>query len=277
MLFPYAVAAIAILLVAVFAAVAFLKRRISRAEAMPVGPRKTKALSFGSLAIVPAAILLLGAGAAGVVFQVGIKAAQGTPTEDSPVTVRGGSIRIPNASCSSALCSISVGEDADLFSVDGVDLIDSGDGHDKNTPRLISLDEKQNWIVTLSFRDSSGKMEDKNPSYLTVCTKDTTCSGTGGNVKQTIYILGNQYGSFSPYKDRDRDGYRYDLCDCNGSRGLQSPCNHIFAVTVKTANNGKNGDRYHCVDGDCLISVGAPLAAQSLMKLLFSPQGHRAR
>jgi len=188
----------------------------------------------------------------------------GGGSNDSPVTVRGGSVVVRGTwSCPSGenYCSTTLSEPADLISLDGVDLIPSaGDnGDNDNTPGLISVgsaDSTSNWVITMSFRQSDKKSEDKG-KILKLCTTNSTCSPGSGNAGSTVYLVGDQNGEFTAIQ-RDRAGVRYDLtAACGGDLqpGHESPCNHLHTLTIASAGT-LNGTRYHCVDGECAIAIG---------------------
>jgi len=183
------------------------------------------------------------------------------PVRDSPVTVRGGSVVIRGASCnqSQTTCTIPLGEAANRIVLHGVDLIKSGSdpGDQDNSPMSVTINPSKNWIITLSFRDSSGSREDRH-KQLKLCTSDAQCQSTAGSVGDSLYLLGDGSGAFSSLTHRDRDGARYDLtaaCAADTNPGHGSPCNHIHTVIVQTAAN-PTGARYHCIDGECTISIG---------------------
>lgn len=183
------------------------------------------------------------------------------PVRDSPVTVRGGSVILRGTTCqqSQTTCTIPLGEPANHIVLHGVQPIksDSDPGDQDNSPMSVTLNPSNNWIVTLSFRDPDGARED-NHKLLKLCTSDNQCKSTAGSVGNTLYLLGDGTGAFNSLSRRDRDGARYDLtaaCSTDMNPGHDSPCNHIHTVTVQTAANPA-GTRYHCIDGECTISVG---------------------
>lgn len=180
-----------------------------------------------------------------------------TTPNDSPVTVRGGSVVIRGTSWTCPQdynhCVTTLSEPATLVSLDGVDPRGNGDGY--TTPQLIPENIGTNWKITFSFR--ADKTKDDPKKLLTLCTSDPTCSSTSGSVQSNLYLVGDGNGKASRVT-RDRDGIRYDLtapCGTVAHPTHGSDCNHIHTLTVFTASS-PGGTPYHCVDGECSVSIG---------------------
>jgi len=187
--------------------------------------------------------------------QKGVKPPFETTADDSPVTVRGGSVVIRgspwNCPKKDNYCKSTLMEPATLISLDGVDPMASG-----TTPQLIPENIGTNWKVTFSFRKPDAINNDST-KVLTLCTSDPTCSSMSGSAQYNLYLVGDGNGEANPVT-RDRPGIRYDLtapCGTDLHPRHGSNCNHIHTVTVFTASS-PNGTPYHCVDGECSISIG---------------------
>lgn len=181
----------------------------------------------------------------------------GGGSNDSPVTVRGGSIVLRGTqwSCASdTSCQTTLTSPAMLDTLDGVDPAANG-----NNPQLISEKVSNNWIIVFSFRKSDGTSPDSNKT-LKLCTSDAQCLSTSGSAGKTLYLLSDGTGALDLKDDLDRPGARYDLtapCDIDLKPGHESKCNHIHTMEVFTdpASSTKSVS-YHCVDGECTISIG---------------------
>jgi hypothetical protein len=190
-----------------------------------------------------------------------VKPAPLAPVTDPPVTVRGGSVTVRystawNCPVGQTYCSINLGKPAVLNALDGVEPIPSnGDPGDGDiTPQTVSESVSTNWKVKLTFRQSNEKSEDRD-TFLLLCTSDSACSSTSGPVGDTLYLVGGSNGSLIPIM-RDRPGVRYDLTACGGVPVPgDSKCNHVHTARV-FANGVTPAPRYHCIDGECTITVG---------------------
>ncbi len=190
-----------------------------------------------------------------------IRTATNTSPNDSPVTVRGGSVIVRgNWTCPPGqnYCWLDLqSEPAELIALDGVQLINPGDDPNKdNSPHLINELVTTNWIVQFTFRQGKSPGEGEDPGkVLKLCTSDPTCANTGGTLGTKVYLVGDSNGTLKNQIKRDRDGVRYDLNACDdGSSTTESKCNHIHTVTVITGPSSNS--KYHCIDGECTVSVG---------------------
>lgn len=177
-------------------------------------------------------------------------------TQDSPVTVRGGSIVIHSPDAwtpelgiySTSVDPLQKGYSAVLVSLDGVE------GKNDTTPSFVPLGIQNDWQITMTFRDKDGK---DNPKYiLTLCTAlnklQTACSYDSNSVGSTVYMLDNGGGKI--YGDKlDQSIEKYDLTNCDQDTAGTNKCNHISTVTVTTY---QGSTPYKCVDGTCTISIG---------------------
>ena len=178
------------------------------------------------------------------------------PTNDSPVTVRGGSVVFRGLTwdCASnpSYCSANLGVAyADLVSLDGV--ASETDGSDINDPGSVPLDITTNWRVTFTFRDiNGGEVKDES---LELCST-SGCSLDGKKVGKNLFLIHPQQDV--PYTAAvDRPGVRYDIptaCETDGTLPKYSKCNHIHTIRVYTQEN-VTPQSYHCVDGECSVNL----------------------
>ncbi len=184
-----------------------------------------------------------------------------TPVNDPPVTVRGGSVIVRfktpwTCPLGQNYCSIDLGEQAVLNTLDGVAPIpnggDPGDGD--NTPQTLTEIVSTNWKVKLTFRQSNETSEDPG-TFLLLCTSDSACLSTSGAAGNTLYIVAGSNVSLTPVV-RDRPGVRYDVATCGGAPVTgDSKCNHVHTARVFTTGITV-APRFHCIDGECTITVG---------------------
>jgi len=247
-------------------------------------PRARLAVTAGISAVIGAGIFFI-VGFILHIFNFALPAAPSNPN-DSPVTVRGGSVITLGGSwdCSqsSTYCVGTLTESAELLSLDGVD--PRGSANNYNTPQHVPLPESGNWKIAFTYRLADGIQDDPN-KVLTLCTSDSNCSGLpSGSATNKLYLVSDGNGTLTPIT-RDRAGVRYDLKEActaevpmpgpvpgpipsptpsptpNPTPGpapgpvFESKCNHIHTVTVFTQKD-PSGKAYHCVDGACTISIG---------------------
>ncbi len=221
-------------------------------------PRGRLAVTAGISAVVGAGIFFI-VGFILHIFNFALPAVPSNPN-DSPVTVRGGSVvtQAPpmNGSnpwtCSSATaCQATLPEPAVLESIDGVSLPGG-----PIIPQTVNLSISTNWKVTFTFRDSTGQHNDPTKA-LEVCT-NSDCSVDTNQAGNTLYLVGDGNGTFSD-QILDRYGKRYDLkvCGQDKSGNPEAACNHIFSIEVNSKSTTSPNETYQCDDGDCTLGIGA--------------------
>jgi hypothetical protein len=213
-----------------------------------------------------------------------------TPPSDSPVVVRGGSMKflIQDGSTwapvlgATDVWSVTQSKPLTALSIDGI--VPSGSGT-YGTSSVGITDISTNWIITVDFRESDGKTEDKK-TVAQICTNwipgvgpGTGCVITGKPGKK-LFLVGNLDDTLSPkppmgnqktptFSDdslSDAPRKTYDVY-CNGVTTPDSNCDHIFTVKVSaltgivspgTTPTGWPAHPYQCVNGACDIGVGKP-------------------
>ena len=192
---------------------------------------------------------------------------------DSPVTVRGGSVlvrsqrwtKISNTVFQAANSTSSAPLDTSTVSLDGVP--NGGTASSEFTqPNLAN-----NWQLTLNFRLPDGLKDkgDLNLTKLFLCSKlnnaQTACDPTGPLSPNTLYLVteSQKGGTFSD--EPQLDNYyreRYDLQICGNNTDTvtvrDSTCNHIFDIKVDGIPNWSSYSPFRCVAGGCDIGIGAP-------------------
>jgi hypothetical protein len=190
--------------------------------------------------------------------------------DDSPVTVRGGSIVARGGTNSwspvgttGTIQSIAVGNGKMASSVylDGVALPKT------NAPIAVPFTGlTTNWELTLDFRDNGGGEDSK--TVLNICSAlnatQTACDPSGSlSGSGTVYLVSDGKGKFGD-KTLDTSGISYDACTAstctsstctcaNGKCTCAEPkCNHIFKITTTGI---PNGGTYKCLNGECIIGV----------------------
>jgi len=187
---------------------------------------------------------------------------------DSPVTVRGGSVEglstypweQPDTTHHPEFWQTS-GTDTSVVLIEG--------NQNGTTPGVFSKTGiATNWKITLAFRDQFGRRNAGNDE-LVLCSKQTNyrcdLSGALSSGSNPVYFIadGKSPGAFktdlSVAASTDLDGYsllRYDVPECGSQAPRETRCNHLSAIDV-TGIPGLNGT-YTCQAGGCEIGIGPP-------------------
>jgi len=182
----------------------------------------------------------------------------GGGADDSPVTVRGGSVTLrdqqgficptnPSQPCSATTDQLSV-SDKSVIMLDAVQL-------GKTNPPF-TLTPKTNWALKLTFRDGGGAEDPKH--YLEVCSAPK-CSTHGALAAGPLYLMAddpddNTGSAWGPPDIDPSTGATFHLTKCGGTAvSGESPCNHIYNV-VYTLNGTPTS--YSCKYGQCDIGIG---------------------
>jgi hypothetical protein len=196
-----------------------------------------------------------------------------TPTaanaDDSPVTVRGGSVTIRDSqgfTCANQLCSATVdSSDKSVITLDRVRLDQA------KPPQTYTLNPKMNWSLKLTFRQGSDGGGGNDPNhYLQVCSAPG-CITNGPIVAGPLYLLADDPGdnTASAWGTQDNidgsKGVPFHVTHCGGPSAAptpapgESPCNHIYSVvytTIVTPNSPATLTTYYCKRGQCDIGIG---------------------
>lgn len=187
--------------------------------------------------------------------------------DDSPVTVRGGSLGgysdsqwTDGSSANPPYYSTTV-PSLSKVSMDGVEPIslDKPSG----TPEQVNVSFSSNWTMTLSFRKAAGDDSEEKAYKLELCSS-YPCSTTGAISGSTLYLVdaGSSPGAFSLDKYDNRNRLDYHVKNCNGMADAKdSHCNHIknisvsgSGVTIKDASGiPVNVTSFLCRAGACDI------------------------
>jgi hypothetical protein len=224
--------------------------------------------------------LVLGAILSGAFFILGVRqvlrlvgapagATQPSNPNDSPVTMRGGSVEglsfyqwsQPDSKNHPTVWETS-GIDTSVVIIEG--------NKGGTTPGIFSATGiTSNWEITLIFRDQNDG-PDYSGDELVLCSKQTkyTCdqSGALSSGSNPLYLIadGNSPGTF--YSDlkgaanNTVDGYallRYDVPSCGAGDPRDTRCNHLAEIDVSNLP-GLNGS-YTCQAGGCEIGIGPPI------------------
>ena len=179
-------------------------------------------------------------------------------SNDSPVTVRGGSVVVHSpqgtswtpygTSSNIYMMQLPSGHAATLVDLNGADATTG------NPAGEYQLGISTNWKILMTFRQKDGKTEDQSKT-LQICTgfNGSTCTVDSNPAGSTIYLIGDGTGTFSD-AGLDRPGMRYDR-PCPSSDAHPDRCNHIHNITV-TSYSGSSPS-YHCQDGQCSMGIGS--------------------
>jgi hypothetical protein len=196
---------------------------------------------------------------------VGLLGAAGA--DDSPVTVRGGSVTLRaehGFNCPAGLCmatndSISVA-DKQVIALDGVQL----DNSTSTTLPPYTLNPKMNWELMLTFRKDSKPYVEDPDHFLKICS-DPKCNTSTPLVGSQLYLV-------TDTSTEDNTSFAWGTPDIDESTGVtfhrtkcgttsesgESPCNHIHHV-IYTSNG--TSSRYTCKHAQCDIGIGKPPSA----------------
>jgi hypothetical protein len=208
-----------------------------------------------------ATVSILGGGVLGILLMIILRGfggafpgVAGNPN-DSPVTVRGGSLVVVspnswNSNCAqpgTTSCDVTLNATtATLQYIDGVDSPTA-------PPHRVDNPITTNWVITLSYRDDSGKNAN-DTKKLQICTK-SDCTYDNNPASHLLHLKGDGMGVFST-DNLDHHSARYDeSCGTDAATGKTTLCNHIYVITVESSS-GKQA--YHCADGACSIGIGVP-------------------
>lgn len=198
---------------------------------------------------------------------VGGRTVPSTP-EDSPVTVRGGSVSMRSMApfdCKTVKtrCSIqSSSKDESEIQISGV-VPKPGAG-------LLSQDLKptNNWELVLTFHKYDGTGPETSHN-LHICTTKT-CSHDGplsSGDGQIFFIEdqsdknGDAWGNADFEEDIDGTAYHrktYHVRQCPSSDiDTESVCNHIYDLTIYSTGLKEDKSTFRCPNGECTIGIGA--------------------
>jgi len=176
------------------------------------------------------------------------KITQGSNPNDSPVTVRGGSLVVVSPDSWTCTTDWKTSCDATLSTTTAV--LEYIDGVDSATmpPHRIDFPITTNWAITLTYRDDSGKKASctNPPKTLQICTT-AGCSSDTSAAGSLLHLKGDGMGVFSTDES----------CGTDAATGKNALCNHIYNITVQSSSGTQT---YHCADGACSIGIGAPPA-----------------
>jgi len=213
----------------------------------------------------------------------------GSAPNDSPVTVRGGSVEnltldtwtqpYPGAPW--------IWEDSDANNTQiAIEGIPNGGADGIYTP---SNPISNNWTITLYFRKASDDSADKtikSKNWLTVCTSVDTnsqdsnyqqCATPGTTLGSTtgVYLVAvsenpKQFDSVLSGSANTIDGYslmEFDALTCGGTTSKRTRCNHLKEIDVAgtgatIAGTSSSFDTtYACPGGGCDLWIGPSVAA----------------
>lgn len=197
--------------------------------------------------------------------------------DDSPVTVRGGSVSLraatgfnrSTAPPHSQPCTTTnnLNPDKSVITLEGVQATDGSKPPYNLTPSA-------NWSLMLTFRKGSdGSGGDDNSHYLKICS-NSGCDGIGALAAGPIYLTTDQDdNTASAWGTQDNiDGsmgvpFHVTYCgtDSKGNKipaPGESPCNHIYKIVYVTdvtqASPAGTTSTYLCKRGQCDIGIGKP-------------------
>jgi hypothetical protein len=212
--------------------------------------------------------LLIGVGAVSFVG-----CAKRTPilqADDSPVTVRGGSVDIlsqPGKSWASvASCPKNtwvLTADNTSISIGAVEQINSA-GKPGPVQSVAATGLSSNWTLTIAFRDNSGATDSTTTIQIST---NNPCKGSGSISDQQIYLQDEEStpGSFSSQTALDPDQvvrWRFNVGQCAGATSTDPrdwKCNHISQISATGVQftDVKTGavvaGPFYCREGDCDI------------------------
>lgn len=196
--------------------------------------------------------------------------AQASNPNDSPVTMRGGSVEglsyypwsQPDKKHYPAVWETS-GFDTTVVTIEG--------NKGGTTPGIFSATGiSSNWEITLYLRDQDGHADYDSGSELVLCSKrsEAGCDQTGtlssGSNTLSLIADGKNAGTFwadlTGAAGNALDGYsllRYDVPSCGAGAPRDTRCNHLSEIDVSNipALNGS----YTCQAGGCEIGIGPPI------------------
>lgn len=190
-------------------------------------------------------------------------AVKGGGADDSPVTVRGGSLtlRAPKGfNCSSKLpCSAT----NDPLSASDMSVLLLGKGvllnNSPNPPSPITTN--MNWVLKFTFSD--GHRGEDASHFLEVCSAPG-CVPNGAIVAGPLYLQAddpddNTAAAWATSSSNPSTDESFHLTKCGGhSESGESACNHIFSVVYQS---GSTSTTYSCQGGKCVIGIGHPPTA----------------
>jgi hypothetical protein len=184
---------------------------------------------------------------------------------NTPLKVKGGSVTVrpPLAQdwdCKTYAPACTSTIDIPAESVIYLDGIVPSDGMSVTS---VTLNPKQGWSLTLTFRDGLGNKD--SHQTLSICT-DQDCSARG-SLTGLIYLkgdpdpYGDNWNKITTIKDSylgaPFPGASYSVSTCNGiATAGESTCNHIYDITYRSA--GAISQPYKCLNGECTITIGDP-------------------
>lgn len=183
---------------------------------------------------------------------------------DSPVTVRGGSvIAITQKGWTPSTMGFMSQATVNTSSVSlsGVGPMGS------STRQSVSLSGiTTNWKITIHFRHSDGSDDTddvkNNRLILSTCPSGSTnCVGTALTSPGPLYLYEESLVGGGFTLDPPLDGYarlRYELtmCDSSTSNVRDSACNHIASIKVEGVPQWAASNPFGCPGGECDIGVG---------------------
>ncbi len=197
----------------------------------------------------------------------------GSAPNDSPVTVRGGSVEnlTLDAWTQPYPSALWVWEDSNTPNTQiAIEGIPNGGTEGIYTSSQIST----NWTITLYFRGQDGTADTSSNNWLTICTNlsNYACKN-GGTINANTLYLAAVSGDASQFNldlskgggsDTTIDGYsllRFDVLTCGKKTGEHTRCDHLSQITV--AGTGPSFDTtYTCRGGGCDVWIGPPVAAK---------------
>lgn len=190
---------------------------------------------------------------------------------DSPVTVRGGSVVVrtgdwnPIPKTSTTVFQTSTNTTSVAF--DGVVANGSKAPKEYTQPNLAN-----NWQLTLNFRLPNTQKDtgDKNLTKLFLCSKlnnaQTACDPTGTLTSGNLYLViesdaGGKFNDELPNLENFiRKRYDLKICGSNTDSTVRdSACNHIYDIEVDGIPAWAGLSPFQCLAGDCDIGIGPPL------------------
>jgi len=200
-----------------------------------------------------------------------------TNPNDSPVTVRGGSIEITNPSGAWAQSGVAgkYTEFVETSSINNSSIYLYGIHADDTTPwgntvQPIDNTQKWNWKIVVQDRDGLGN--EAGPGQIQICSSpgspSSGCSDPMGTIPAGVksymtyfYVSSNfctQTADLFAEMNRETQFLHDPTGDSDPNKCKTNPRtirDHIGLIQVTI---GTNTEKYHCVLGQCTVSIGWP-------------------